>query len=411
MCQEIIDECADLTCEITGSSEMLDMSMLTGSGIQLELYGQDLDALRSAAGIAAEALRTLDGVRTVSDGLEDTTPALHIQVDRDKAMSRGLTVAQVYAQVAAALTDSQEALTLTLDDTTMDIVVERPEENCLDVEALRTYALETTNLAGETTGTVALYEIAEIEETTSLSSISRQNQRRCITVTAELDEDSNVTLLTADAEELLETLDLGDGINYAFTGENETIMEAVEQLLYMLALGIVLVYLVMVAQFQSLKFPFIVMFTIPLAFTGGFLGLLICGMEISVISLIGFVTLAGVIVNNGIVLVDYINQLRLAGMERREAIIEAGKTRIRPILMTTITTVLGLLDMALSKNVGSTLMQPMAIVCIGGLVYATAMTLLVVPCIYDIVGKKPLREVRDADLELDEALQEAVDKI
>lgn len=181
-------------------------------------------------------------------------------------------------------------------------------------------------------------------------------------------------------------------------------MEAVQQLLLMLVLGVLLVYLVMVAQFQSLKSPFIVMFTIPLAFTGGFLALLICGMEVSVISLIGFVMLTGIIVNNGIVLVDYINQLRLEGMERREAIIEAGKTRIRPILMTSITTILGLIDMALSKNAGSAMMQPMAIVCIGGLIYATLMTLLVVPCIYDIINKKEIRVLSDESLTLEENL-------
>ena len=142
------------------------------------------------------------------------------------------------------------------------------------------------------------------------------------------------------------------------------------------------------------------MFTIPLAFTGGFLGLLICGMEVSVISLIGFIMLTGIIVNNGIVLVDYINQLRMDGKERREAIVEAGITRMRPILMTTITTVLGLIDMAVRKSAGTALMRPIAVVCIGGLVYATLMTLFVVPCIYDLLNKKELRNVREEDLQL-----------
>ena len=156
----------------------------------------------------------------------------------------------------------------------------------------------------------------------------------------------------------------------------------------------------MVAQFQSLKSPFIVMFTIPLAFTGGFMALLLCGMEVSVISMIGFVMLVGVIVNNGIVLVDYINQLRQDGMERREAILEAGVTRMRPILMTTITTILGLIDMALNNAAGTALMRPVAVVCIGGLLYATLMTLYVVPCIYDMFHKKELRNVREEDLKL-----------
>ena len=156
-------------------------------------------------------------------------------------------------------------------------------------------------------------------------------------------------------------------------------MEAVQQLLLMLVLGILLVYLVMVAQFQSLKSPFIVMFTIPLAFTGGFMALLLCGMEISVISLIGFVMLTGIIVNNGIVLVDYINQLRQDGMERRAAIEEAGVTRMRPILMTTLTTVLAMLQMVFSSDMASQLMSGMAIVIICGLSYATLMTLYIAP--------------------------------
>ena len=402
MGQRIIDECADLNCEITSSSAMMSMSMLTGSGISLELYGQDMAALQSAAREAAEALRGVAGTVNISDGLEDTAPALHIQIDRDKAMSQGLTIAQVYAQVAAALSNTQQASTLTLSGTSTDIVVERPVENRLDVEQLKAYVLEATGMDGETR-TVTLSDVATVEETTSLTSISRKNQRRCLTVTAQIDSSYNVTLVTAEAARAMEKLELGEGISYAFTGENESIMEAVQQLLLMLALGILLVYLVMVAQFQSLKSPFIVMFTIPLAFTGGFMALLICRMEISVISLIGFVMLTGIIVNNGIVLVDYINQLRAEGVERRAAILEAGRTRIRPILMTSVTTILGLIDMALSKNAGSAMMQPMAVVCIGGLIYATLMTLLVVPCIYDIFSKKPPRVLSDQELQLEGA--------
>ena len=181
------------------------------------------------------------------------------------------------------------------------------------------------------------------------------------------------------------------------------VLKGVVQLLplfLLMLLGIVLVYLVMVAQFQSLRSPLIVMFTIPLAFTGGFLALLLAGVEVSVISLIGFVMLVGVIVNNGIVLVDYINQLRLEGMGRREAIIEAGVTRLRPILMTSLTTILGLIVMAFGNNVGTALMQPVALVCIGGLLYATLMTLLVVPCMYDILSRRDLRKVDEEELKL-----------
>ena len=155
----------------------------------------------------------------------------------------------------------------------------------------------------------------------------------------------------------------------------------------------------MVAQFQSLKSPFIIMFTIPLAFTGGFLGLLITGFDVSVVSLIGFIMLCGIIVNNGIVLVDYINRLRRDGKERVEAIVEAGKTRMRPILITALTTILGLSVMALGIGTGAEMMQPLAIVCIGGLIYATFMTLYIIPVIYDAFNKKELRKVEERELE------------
>ena len=335
----------------------------------------------------------------VSDGLEDASPALHVAIDRNAAMKHGLTVAQIYMELASALTDNATAATLELDGVSTDVIIEKPEGAVLDVDSLRGYVFEVTKQDG-TVEEVPLSDFAEVRETSSLGSIHRLNQRRYLSVTATLEEGYNVTLITAKAQDVVGALDLGDGVSYTFTGENETIMEAVQQLLLMLVLGILLVYLVMVAQFQSLKSPFIVMFTIPLAFTGGFMALLLCGMEISVISLIGFVMLTGIIVNNGIVLVDYINQLRQDGMERRAAIEEAGVTRMRPILMTTITTVLGLVDMAVHKTAGTSLMKPVAIVCIGGLVYATLMTLFVVPCIYDMLNKKELRSVREEDLKL-----------
>ena len=397
--KQIEEACADLACEVTTSSAMMDMSMLTGSGVSVNVYCDDMDTLQSAAAQVGKSLADIPGVAEVSDGLEDASPALHVAIDRNAAMKHGLTVAQIYMELASALTDNATAATLELDGVSTDVIIEKPEGSVLDVDSLRGYVFEVTKQDG-TVEEVPLSDFAEVRETSSLGSIHRLNQRRYLSVTATLEEGYNVTLITAKAQDVVGALDLGDGVSYTFTGENETIMEAVQQLLLMLVLGILLVYLVMVAQFQSLKSPFIVMFTIPLAFTGGFMALLLCGMEISVISLIGFVMLTGIIVNNGIVLVDYINQLRQDGMERRAAIEEAGVTRMRPILMTTITTVLGLVDMAVHKTAGTSLMKPVAVVCIGGLVYATLMTLFVVPCIYDMLNKKELRSVREEDLKL-----------
>lgn len=397
--REIEALCADLLCTVTASSAMMGMSMLTGSGITMNLFAEDMEDLQNAARTAAQTLEGVEGLTEISDGLEDAAPALHISVDRNKAMEQGLTVAQIYMELASGLTADGTVASLELDGVSTDVIVEKPEGAVLDAQELRDYVFEVTDKDGEIQE-VPLSDFAEVEETTSLTSIARSGQKRYLSVTAQVLPGYNVTLLADQVEQLMEQTDLGDGVSCTFSGENESILEAMEQLLLMLVLGIVLVYLVMVAQFQSLKSPFIVMFTIPLAFTGGFLALLICGMEVSVISLIGFVMLTGIIVNNGIVLVDYINQLRQEGMERREAIVEAGVTRMRPILMTTITTVLGLIDMAVRKSAGTSLMQPIAVVCIGGLVYATLMTLFVVPCIYDMVNKKELRSVREEDLKL-----------
>ncbi len=391
--------CAGMDCEVTASSAMMDMSMLTGSGISVQLFSNDMQALQDAAKKTAEMLQGIPGVEEVSDGLEDTAPALHVDVDRNKAMQKGVTVAQIYMELAKALQNETTVTTLNLDGKSTAVIVEKPEESKLDIEKLKEHPFSITTQTGETKE-FKLSDVATVEESTSLLSISRVSQRRYLTVTATLNEGENVTLKTAEAERAMKNVDLGDGVTYAFAGENEAIMDAIGQMMLMLLLGVLLVYLVMVAQFQSLKSPFIVMFTIPLAFTGGFAALLICGMKISVISLVGFVMLTGIIVNNGIVLVDYINQLRQEGMERRQAIIEAGSTRLRPILMTTVTTILGLVDMAVRKSAGTALMQPVAVVCIGGLLYATVMTLFVVPCIYDLLNKKELRKVDEKDLEI-----------
>ena len=400
MAKRINALCADMPCRVKGTSEVMDTSMLTGgSGISIEIYGDDLQQLQEGAQRAADALATVDGVVSVNNGLGEQVPALHVDVDRNKAMSKGITVAQIYMELAAALQNSTTVTTLELSGTSTSLIVERPEDGVMTLEKLKDFPISVTTQTGETKE-FKLSDVAEVKEITSLASINRLSQRRYLTVSASLEEGKNVTLATADAQKVLKNTDLGSGVTAVFAGENETIMEAIEQLALMLLLGVLFVYLVMVAQFQSLKSPFIVMFTIPLAFTGGFMALLLCGMEVSVISMIGFVMLTGIIVNNGIVLVDYINQLRSEGVERKTAIVEAGMTRMRPILMTTVTTILGLVNMATSKAVGTALMQPVAVVCIGGLTYATLMTLYVVPCIYDLMNKKDLKVISDEEMDL-----------
>ena len=227
------------------------------------------------------------------------------------------------------------------------------------------------------------------------------NQETYLTVKGEIDENHNVTLTTDEVmKNIDEKYDCPEDVTYESSGLSETIYDAMKDLVLMMLLGIIMIYLVMVAQFQSLKSPFIIMFTIPLAFTGGLLALLVTGKEISIIAMIGFVMLAGIIVNNGIVLVDYINQLRAKGTAKREAIIEAGRTRMRPVLMTSLTTVLGLSVMAAGKTAGTDMMQPVALVCIGGLIYATALTLIVVPVLYDLFNGEKYKARKEEDLDI-----------
>jgi len=440
--QQIEAACTGMDCTVTASGAMDSyMTYLTGSGVALNVYGSDMEQMQSAAKTLAAKLATVPGTENVSDGLEQAATALHLSVDRNAAMEKGLTVAQVYMAVASALTDTDSSLSLTLDGLDVSVSIQSPEESRMTREKLMDLEIDPSamsamssmmssasgsgsmsgmsgmssgsgsmsGMSGMSSGStsavqaaepVRLGDIAKLEETVSLNTIHRDQQRRYITVSADVADGYNVTKVTTAAQAAIAEVDLPQGITASFQGENEAIMDAIEQLLLMLLLGIVLVYLVMVAQFQSLRSPLIVMFTIPLAFTGGFLALLLAGIEVSVVSLVGFVMLVGVIVNNGIVLVDYINQLRLEGMGRREAIIEAGVTRLRPILMTSLTTILGLVVMAFGKDVGTALMQPVALVCIGGLLYATLMTLLVVPCMYDILSRRDLRKVNEEELQL-----------
>ncbi len=397
--QWIVDKCADMGCEVRYDSAMMDMSMLTGSGVAINLYGEDMTDLQSAARTIADAAAGVEGVAEVDNGLEDAQNAYHVTVDRNAAMAKGYTVAQLYMDLATALTTSTTAMDMDMGSVNADVIVEAGAGMSLD--ELRQYEFTTTDAEGNTSS-FRLEDVATVDSTVSLAAIHRIDQRRYLGLTASLEPGYNVTLVTSAVQEALEDIELPEGVSYEFTGENETIMEAVEDLMLMLAIGIVLVYFIMVAQFQSLKSPFIVMFTIPLAFTGGFAALLLFHMDISIVSLIGFVMLVGIIVNNGIVLVDYVNQLRASGMERRQALVEAGVTRMRPIFMTSLTTILGLIVMALGKNVGTSIMQPVAVVCIGGLLYATIMTLFVVPAIYDMMNRKELKVVREEDIEYNE---------
>ncbi len=383
---------------ISGGSASSMSTMLGGNTIDIILYGDNLDSLKSTAENIGKELENVDGVAAVDNGIGATSPEIKISVDKQKAIEKGLTVAQVYQQVAAAISDETTSTTLTNGDgDSMDVVIVKDDKNKVTSDNVGSIEITYTNSEQEQKITT-LSSLADISKSETMDMISRQNQKRYLTINCEVANGSTTTKTSNNIKSVLDNYDLPSDCSIEYSGSDAMTMEAVKQLTLMLVLGIILIYLIMAAQFQSLKSPFIIMFTIPLAFTGGFLGLLITGFDVSVVSMIGFVMLCGIIVNNGIVLVDYINRLRIEGTERREAIVEASITRIRPILITALTTILGLSVMALGIGTGAEMMQPIAIVCIGGLIYATFMTLYIVPAIYDIFNKKELRKIEDKDL-------------
>ena len=396
--------------EIAIETSSMDMSAMGGSGITVQIEGRELDTLQELAKEVAGIVEGVEGTTEVSDGLEESTGELRIIVDRDKAIEHGFTVAQVFQQIQGKLAAATSATSLETEIRDYDVYVKNAEDMTLTRELVKDLTLDRTKNDGSKE-TVKLSELATFEDTETSMSVNRLNQTRYIPVTAQLADGYNIGLVSDAVEKALEDYALPDGYTIEMTGENETITDAMQQLYLMLILALIFMYLIMVAQFQSLLSPFIIMFTIPLAFTGGFLGLLISGSEVSVIALIGFVMLSGIIVNNGIVLVDYINQLRAQGMEKKEAIMTAGRTRMRPVLMTAMTTILALSTMVFSHDMGADMSRPMSVVTIGGLTYGTLLTLIVIPCIYDVFSRGKEREKRGRKkLSLKEGKKEQADE-
>ena len=372
--------------EVAGMSTMSMSSMLQSGGFTMNIFSNDLDDLRTAAQAVADRLRTVEGLKDVTGGSEETSPALHITVDKEKAIEHNLTTAQVYMAIVEELTHSVQATQVTTTTSSLSATIHSADGET-DRQKLEKMSI-TATLRDGTTEEVPLRDIITVTETETLSSIHRLEQRRYISVTATVADGYNVTLVSTQARRALEGLQLPAGCQVEYAGENETIMDAMKDLFFMLLLGVLIIYLIMVAQFQSLLSPFIVILTVPLAFAGGFMGLLVTGFHMSIVSMVGMIMLVGVVVNNGIVLVDCANRLREErGLTKREAIVSAATMRIRPVLMTALTTILGLLPLGIGLGTGAEIIQPVAIVCIGGLTYATLMTVFLVPVLYDLLRR------------------------
>lgn len=371
---------ASIDAEVTVSDSNMDLSALTGGAIVINIYGQDTNSLQNIAHDVAEIITDIPGVIEVSDGLESTAPELKVVVDKEKSIQKQLTVAQVFMAISQKLSKPAAVTTVNDQGYRYPVVVQTPER----VQAKTRSNLENFEIQSPNGQMVRLGDIATIEETTSLSSINRENQKRFITVSAGVSEDTNIGIVSDLIDERLAAYEIPEGYSFEYGGEQQIILESFDDLYLILVLALILIYLIMVAQFESLFSPFIVMFSIPLGFTGGFIALLLTGNPLSVVALLGLIVLAGIVVNNGIVFIDYINILRAEGKSVREACIEAGNTRFRPIMMTALTTIFGLSTMSLGVGPGTEMIQPMAIAAIGGLIYATILTLFIVPVLFEL---------------------------
>ena len=387
--REIREKTSHISAEISVGDSGADMgAMMSGQGISITISGREFGILEEIATDIAGIVASVDGTTEVSDGIDRTEAEIRVVVDKDKSITHGLTVAQVFMELNELLKTESVATTLTVGNIDYDVLV-RDEVSMKEItrEDIENFVLKTPQ-----GGEVSIKDIASVEDGTGYASISRSNQQRTLSVTASLAEGFNVGLVSSEIQNLLSDYNAPDGYNVKMGGEQEMINDAFGDLFLMLALGIAFIYLIMVAQFQSLLSPFIVMFTIPLAFTGGFLALMATGSPVSIVAFIGLIILTGVVVNNGIVFVDYINILRDAGLTKSEAILRAGNVRLRPIVMTALTTIIALSTMSLGIGTGTEMIQPMAITAIGGLIYATILTLILIPILYDLMVKDQVQK-------------------
>ena len=411
--QAITDNTRDMGCEVeVSTSGAMDMSSMMSSGMEVDLYGKDLDDLLSASEDVMALLGQVEGFEEISNGQEDGDALIHLVIDRDAAMRQGLTVAQIYQELSAALTTETTSTSVSINGTDMDVVLV-DEDDPLTLANLMDYDFKVSKTDEDDGSTYTehhkLSEFATRQDGTSVASISRENQTRKMSVTATTAEGYNTTLLSRQVETLLADYQAPDGVTVSIGGESTNVADMMTQMVQMIALALLFVYLVMVAQFQNLIGPFIVIFTIPLAFTGGLLALSLTGTALSMVSMMGFLVLSGVVVNNGIVFVDYANQLWQGGLDKTTALVATGRTRMRPILMTALTTILAMCTMLFSNDAGSALGKDMALVIIGGLTYATLMTLFIVPVMYDVIFRRAPKVVDTGSDDLDDVPDDAAE--
>ncbi len=358
-----------------------------GAPVEVEIFGDDFDETSRIANELVERMEKIEGVRDIGISRNPERPELRIEPDQEKMSMYGLNA----STVANTIRNSIDGMTATLyreEGEEYDVVVRYKEEFRESIDHVENIFVRTP--MGHR---VRVKEFAKVEEYYSPPNIERKNRMRYLTVSSSLHERS-LGDVTADVQAELDQMDLPDNIYVEFGGEIEDQQEAFSDLGLLLALAIFLVYVVMAAQFESFRMPFIIMLAVPFAFSGVMLALFITGTELSVISMLGGIILVGIVVKNGIVLVDFTNLMYNRGMSVVRSVITAGKSRLRPVLMTTLTTLLAMIPMALATGEGAEIWAPMAIAVIGGLSFSTLVTLVFVPVVYAMFGARKVKQER-----------------
>ncbi|MCF7858525.1 MAG: efflux RND transporter permease subunit [Candidatus Cloacimonetes bacterium] len=354
--------------------------------IEIKLFGKDMVVLREFAARIEDRIKSVKYVSDVINSVKVGKPEAHIIIDKDKAFKYGLTTYQVASAIKTAALGTQAGIFRQGgEEINIFVRLEESTRNSFD-------DIMHISIVSPAGFSIPLNQIAHIEFAEGPRVISHEKQTRKVTISANITDTKDLGGVVKNVQTNIKDIvaDLPTGYFINISGAYEDMMEAFKTLALALLLAIVLVYIVMASQFESLRQPFIVMFTIPLAVIGVMMILALTGTTLSVVSFVGAIILSGIVVNNGIVLIDHMNQLRTKGMEKTAAIIQAGKDRLRPVLITAITTMMGMLPMALSTSEGSELKAPMALTVIGGLISATFLTLILLPVIYSIIAKKKM---------------------
>jgi HAE1 family hydrophobic/amphiphilic exporter-1 len=366
--------------------EMIDLGQMFMGGaqnpVEIKIFGQEIPVLKEIAETIVSRIKNVEGLRDLKHSLSEAKPEYHIRINRDEASRLGLKVSQI-AQTIQTAALGRIATRYREGNQEYDIRVRFKEEYRDTLEdILKTPILTPTGQM------VRVNQVAWVERGEGPIQITRENQAREVKVTANIagrDLGSVIRDIRARLKDLEESLPQGYFIEYG--GQYEEMQDAFMIMAGAFLLAILLVYMIMASQFESFLHPFVIMFTVPLSLIGVILALLIAGKPVNLPVLIGFVMLAGIAVNNGIVMVDYINQLKRRGVEAREAILQGCAVRLRPVLITALTTILGMLPMAISTSEGASFRSPMAITVMGGLTATTFLTLFVIPAIYSLVTK------------------------